>query len=221
MHQQINRKILLYFFLFIFLGTLNNKDLSNLNFPKINSININGFETNNEFIKKLDLLKKSNLFLIKKNKISELFDDNNLIEEYKIFKKYPSSLEVEIVKARFLALTNIDGKTFLIGSNGKLIKNENNIKDLPYVFGDFDVNNFLNLKEIIDESVLDFNEIKNFYFFPSGRWDIETQSEILIKLPNERLKEALGLSLSLLKNEKFKDINMIDVRQENQVVVNE
>ena len=76
----------------------------------------------------------------------------------------------------------------------------------------------MNLKKIIDESSLNFQEIKNLYFFPSGRWDLETLSDVLIKLPKERLKESLNLSLDLLNNEKFDNIKLIDVRQKNQVI---
>jgi len=222
MPQQINKKILLYFFLFIILGTFNNKNLNKFEFPKINRINISGFEThNNSFQEKLEILRLNNLFLLKKSQIEELFDTNNLIEEYKIFKKYPSSLEVEIIKTKFLALLNIDGKTFFVGSNGRLIETKNNLKDLPYIFGNLDMNNFLRLKKIIDNSTLEFKEIKNLYFFPSGRWDLELLSGILIKLPNEKLKESLDLSLNLLNNEKFVNVKLIDVRQKNQVIVNE
>ena len=222
MPQQINKKILLYFFLFILLGTFNNKNLNKFEFPKINRVNISGFEThNNNFQEKLEILKLNNLFLLKKSQIEELFDTNNLIEEYKIFKKYPSSLEVEIIKTKFLALLNIDGKTFFVGSNGKLIDTKDNLKDLPYIFGNLDMNNFLSLKRIIDNSTLEFKEIKNLYFFPSGRWDVELSSGILIKLPNEKLKESLDLSLNLLNNEKFVNVKLIDLRQKNQVIVNE
>ena len=222
MPQQINKKILLYFFLFIILGTFNNKDLNKFEFPKINRINISGFEThNNNFLEKLEILKLNNLFLLKKSQIEELFDTNNLIEEYKIFKKYPSSLEVEIIKTKFLALLNIDGKTFFVGSNGKLIETKDNLKDLPYIFGNLDMNNFLSLKRIIDNSTLKFKEVRNLYFFPSGRWDVELLSGILIRLPNEKLKESLDLSLNLLNNEKFVNVKLIDVRQKNQVIINE
>lgn len=222
MPQQIDKKILLYFFLLIILGTFNNKNLNKFEFPKINRINISGFEThNNNFQEKLEILKLNNLFLLNKSQIEELFDTNNLIEEYKIFKKYPSSLEVEIIKTKFLALLNIDGKTFFVGSNGRLIETKNNLKDLPYIFGNLDMNNFLRLKKIIDNSKLEFKEIKNLYFFPSGRWDLELSSGILIKLPNEKLKESLDLSLNLLNNEKFVNVKLIDVRQKKQVIVNE
>ena len=196
--------------------------MNKFEFPKINRINISEFEThNNNFLEKLEILKLNNLFLLKKSQIEELFDTNNLIEEYKIFKKYPSSLEVEIIKTKFLALLNIDGKTFFVGSNGRLIETKNNLKDLPYIFGNLDMNNFLRLKKIIDNSKLEFKEIKNLYFFPSGRWDLELSSGILIKLPNEKLKESLDLSLNLLNNEKFVNVKLIDVRQKKQVIVNE
>ena len=222
MHQQTNSKILLYFFLFIILGTFNNKNINNFDFPKINSITINGMKKNNDiFSEKIEILKLNNLFSIEKFQTKELFESNNLIEEYKIFKKYPSSLEVEIITAEFLALTNIEGKTFFIGSNGKLIETKNNIQDLPFIFGEIDIDNFLYFKRLIDESNLDFEEIKNLYFFPSGRWDIETFSGILIRLPNERVKESLILSLDLLKDKKFSNVKLIDVRQQNQVIINE
>jgi len=222
MLQRINRKILLYFFLFIILGTLNNKNLSTFNFSKINSIKIYGLETDsNRFSKKIKLLNLDNIFFLNKSSIIELFDSNNLIEEYKIFKIYPSSLEVKIIETKFLAITKIDGKTFFVGSNGKFIKANKDVMGLPYIFGDFDILNFLNLKKIIDESNLDFNDIKNLYYFPSGRWDLETSSEILIRLPNTKLKETLDLSLDLLNNKKFTNIKQIDLRQKNQVIVNE
>ena len=100
MPQQINRKILLYFFLFIILGTINNKNLSKLKFPKIDTIEIKGLEKsdNSEFLKSLEFFKMNSLFFLNKFQIRELLSSNNLIEEYSIFKKYPSSLEIKIIQ---------------------------------------------------------------------------------------------------------------------------
>ncbi len=222
MLQQINKKILLYLFLFIILGTINNKNLEKFDFPKIDLIQFDRSEVDdNNFLKKLELIKQKNLFFLDKFQIKEVFNNNYLIEEYKIFKRYPSSLEIEIVKTRFYALTNIDGKIFFIGSNGKLIQANNDLKNLPFIFGYFDIKNFLNLKRIIDESDLDFKQIQNLYSFPSGRWDIETLSGILIKLSKDEPKDSLDLALNLLMDEKFRDVKLIDVRQKNQVITNE
>ena len=222
MPQQINRKILLYFFLFIILGTLNNKNLSKLKFPKIETIEIEGLEEkdNSEFLKSLDFFKMNSLFFLNEFQIRELLSSNNLIEEYSIFKKYPSSLKINVIQTQFLAYFNKNGRNFYVGSNGKLIETKNNFEDLPYIFGDLDISKLLELKKFIDNSNLHYNEIRNLFFFSSGRWDIEIKSGILIKLPSEKLMESLVLSLSLLNNEKFKNIKSIDVRQKNQVIVN-
>ena len=58
------------------------------------------------------------------------------------------------------------------------------------------------------------------YFFPSGRWDIETNLGIMIKLPPDKLKESLDLSLKIMKDKNFNDIKIIDLRQSNQVIIN-
>ena len=52
MLQQINKKIILYISLAIILGTFNNKNLKNFDLPKINMVNIEGIEFNdNEYLK--------------------------------------------------------------------------------------------------------------------------------------------------------------------------
>ena len=46
MLQQINKKIIFYISLVIILGTFNNKNLKNFDLPKINMVNIEGIEFN-------------------------------------------------------------------------------------------------------------------------------------------------------------------------------
>ena len=58
------------------------------------------------------------------------------------------------------------------------------------------------------------------YFFKSGRWDIETNSDILIKLPKKNLKKSLELATDLLEKDKKKMIKKIDLRQNNQIIIN-
>jgi cell division protein FtsQ len=222
MPQQISKKILVYFFLFIIFGSLNNKNLAKLKFPNIEKIKIEGLEIENkEFLKSLDLFKMETLFNLDKLKLRELLDSNNLIEEYVISKRYPSSLEIKIIETELLALLNKKGKSFYIGSNGKLIETEDMVKNLPYIFGDPNIDKFLSLKKMIDSSKLDYNDIENLFFFPSGRWDIETSSGVLIKLPIENTKKSLELSLNLLDNKQFDNIKSIDARPQNQVITYE
>ena len=222
MLQQINKKIIFYISLIIILGTFNNKNLKDFDLPKINMIDIEGIEfNNNEFLKITNLIKFNNLLSIQKTQINEILNSNNLIEEYEVFKRYPSSLEIKIKKTNFLASTNINGKNYLVGSNGKFINTKNYSKNLPFVFGNFETEEFIEFKNIILQTDFEYNNIKNFYYFPSGRWDIEMVSGILIKLPITGIKESLNLSIELLNNIKFRNIKILDIRQKNQIVIND
>ncbi len=222
MLQQINKKIIFYISLIIILGTFNNKNLKDFDLPKINMIDIEGIEfDNNEFLKVTNLIKLNNLLSIQKSQIKEILNSNNLIEEYEVFKRYPSSLEIKIKKTNFLASTNINGKNYLVGSNGKFINTKNYSKNLPFVFGNFETEEFIEFKNIIFQTDFEYNNIKNFYYFPSGRWDIEMISGILIKLPITGIKESLNLSIELLDNIEFSNIKILDIRQKNQIVIND
>ena len=49
MLQKKSKKILIYFFLFLMIGTFNNKNLSNVNFLKVKEISINGLDDFEDF----------------------------------------------------------------------------------------------------------------------------------------------------------------------------
>ena len=222
MLQQINKKIFFYISLVIILGTFNNKNLNNFDLPKINMVNIEGIEFNdNEYLKMINLIKLDNLFSVQKSQIKEILNSNNLIEEYEVFKRYPSSIEIKIKKTNFLASTNVNGKNYIVGSNGKFINTKEYSQNLPFIFGNFETEKFLEFKKIILQTDFKYNNIKNFYYFPSGRWDIEMISGVLIKLPISGIKQSLNLSIDLLNDIEFSNIKILDIRQKNQIVIND
>ena len=223
MPRQISKKIFLYLFLFILLTTLSNKNFINFQFPNINQIDILGFDQreNNELSKDLEFLKSEDLFFLNKEKIKKILNSNNLVESYHIFKIFPSKLVLTINKTNYLAITKKGEKLYFIGSNNKFIKTNNEDLKLPEIFGNFKIKEFIQIKKFIDETKFDYDDIKFLYFFPSGRWDIHTNSGIVIKLPKSKIKEKLKLAYSLLTSDKFKNLTLIDVRQKNQIVINE
>ena len=139
MPQLINSKIIIYFFLFILLGSLNNKNLINKNFPNIDNIEILGLseEEKRKLINKLTFIKKENLFTIDKTDIKEVIEKNKVVEKYDINKIYPSSLKINIYKTQILANVNKGGENFYLGSNGNLIPSKNKIENIPHIFGNF------------------------------------------------------------------------------------
>ena len=97
---------------------------------------------------------------------------------------------------------------------------DNKKYDLPFIFGDIEISEFIELKRIVDNSKFDFNDIKNLFYFKSKRWDIETKNGILIKLPRENLNKSFELLLIIINKKKMENINNIDLRQNNQVILN-
>ena len=222
MHQQISKKILIYLFIFFSLVTVNNINLSQMSFPKIKDIQINGLNENEneQIIKSLKKIENENIFSINKYEIIKIINKNEIIEEFAITKNYPSTLKIEIKKAKLLAITKKNDKTYYIGSNGKLIRYSNFNLDLPYLFGKINLEEFLKFKNIIDNSKFDFNNIKNFFYFKSKRWDIETKDGLIIKLPINQTKKSLDILLKLYENNyDLKDVSIIDLRQNNQIIL--
>ena len=223
MHQRKSKKILLYFFLLFLVGSINNIDINDLKLQSITNINIIGLEDkdNSILLEKIKDLNLKSIFLINKNNLINQIETNSLVEKYFIFKKYPSSLNINIEKTNFLARINKNGKIFVLSSNGKLTKNTYSSNQLPFVFGNPDIVEFFNIKKTIDESKISYEEIKNLYFFLSKRWDLELRNNIIIKLSNDNTKEGLKLALEFLHSNEFKDIKIIDARIKNQIILND
>ena len=223
MHQRKSKKILIYFFLLFLVGSINNININNLKFQSIKNIIVTGLENEDNSIisKKIKNLKLDNIYLINKKDLNTLIESNNLVEKYFIFKKYPSSLNINIDKTSFLARISKNGKIYDLGSNGKLIENKYSNNQLPLVFGNPEIIEFFNIKKIIDESQISFEEIESLYFFLSKRWDLELRNNIIIRLPNDNIKESLKLASEFLHNNEFKDIKIIDARIKNQIILND
>ena len=209
--------------MFSFLVSINNISFMNISFPKISKIEINGL--NAEERKKIeDIIYASNfknIFQLDKNYLKKKINSINTIEQFKIFKNYPSTLKIFIEKTKILARTKKNGFDYLIGSNGKLIENRNSILDIPFIFGDLNISEFLKFKKDVDNSLFDFSEISNLYIFKSSRWDIETRNGNLIKLPKNNIEEILNLYVRMYNEKKINKKTIIDFRQKNQIILNE
>jgi cell division septal protein FtsQ len=224
MHQRTNRKIIIYLFLFAILASVNNFKYINLQLFKIDLINISGLNDteNSNLYEKITDYKKKNIFFIDNLEISKNINSNNLVEKFWVFKEYPSTININLIKTNFLGITKINNIDYLIGSNGKLIKKRNDqVIDLPFIFGSVDANDFLILKEILDKSNFDVSKIENFYYFKSNRWDMKTKKGLVIRLPSEINVNLLNTVNQILEDENFKNIKTLDFRQTNQIITYE
>ena len=195
----------------------------NISFPKINKIEISGLDLNER--EKIENIiydaNFKNIFYVDKQYLEKKVYSINIIEQFEIFKNYPSTLKILVKKTKILAQIKRNDFDYLIGSNGKLIRNDYSVSDLPFVFGDLDLNEFLNLKNEIDKSNFDFKNITKLYYFKSKRWDIETSKGYLIKLSKDNVEEDLNLFIRLSNEEKFKNELVFDFRQKDQIILND
>ena len=223
MHLLISKKIVIYLLMLCFLVSINNISFMNVSFPKISKIEINGLNLDER--KKIENIiydsNSKNIFHLDKEYLKKKINSINIIEQFEIFKNYPSTLKIFIEKTKILAQTKRNGFNYLIGSNGKLIKNKDFISEFPFIFGDLDISEFLKLKKKIDSSLFEFSEISNLYLYKSSRWDIETRNGNLIKLSKNNIKEILNLYVRMSNEKKINDKTIIDFRQKNQIILNE
>ena len=222
MQIQTSKKIILYLFVLLLLGTPVNKNFFKINLKKFNNFEISSSSKFNDIdiINDLSNYKYQSLFLLKEKKIKEIIKKYKIIEDYEFYKHYPSKLVVHLKKTKFLAITKIDGVNFYVGSNGNLIKTKDKLEELPIIFGNVNIVEFLRLKNLIDKSNFNFSDIKNLYFFKSKRWDIETKEGLLLKLPQKNLAESFQLFIKIINNQYLDEINIIDLRQNDLLILN-
>ena len=223
MHRQKGKKILIYFFLFLLVGSINNFSLNTIQLENIKHIKISGLDENENIylLENILNLNLGNIFLVNRNDISKIISSNSLVQNYEIFKRYPHTIDIKIQKTNFLAKINRNGKISLIGSNGKLSDIKFSDKELPFVFGKPEIDEFIKFTNVIEKSKFSFNQVKNFYFFPSKRWDLELKNNVILKLSKDHTKLSLDQAFELLNDSNFNNIKVVDARIKNQIILND
>ena len=223
MHQLIDKqnKIIIYLLLLFTLSTTTGKFLENQkNYSStINQINIQGLSkiNNSKIYNDLNNLFHKNIFSVSRKEIQRTINKYNIIEEYNVKKIYPSKIDINIKQTKFVARLSINDQ--LVGANGKLIDDKDNSEILPYIFGKFNSQNFLSFKKNIEQSKFTFKEFKTLFFFPSNRWDILTNNNILIKLPQKNFLESLNLAYKIISSNELKKKKIIDLRVNNHLII--
>ena len=226
MPQQIGKKKFYPFLLIIlvFVTSINNKIFNEKkdSFYNLDSIEVTGLNKkfNSEIEKKLNFLKNTNIFFIDGQVLIDQINNYNFIENFNIIKFYPSKILIKLKKTEFLAKTIQNNNYFFIGSNGKFINFEkfDEKVNLPIVYGKFTPTQFLKFNKIIKNIDLDHNIINEIFFYPSGRVDIKTRNNLIIKLPLENVKEAIIIVNKIINNKNYNN-NIIDLRVPNQLIL--
>ena len=116
-------KKIIFYFLLILVGSINNIKFDTSEFIKIKNISVSGLDkkNNQNISNSLVNLYLQNIFVINPNDIIKRIESNKLIEKYKITKIYPSTIDIKLKKTNFLAKLKNKEKVFIVATNGKLL----------------------------------------------------------------------------------------------------
>ena len=226
MHLSINKKkIYFYLFTFVFINTLFNINQIGKfsNIFKLENININGLnlDEENSLRNDLELFKNQNIFLIKNNHIYSILDDFKQIESFKIKKIFPSKLNIDVKKTTYIGKTMKNGKVYFIGNNKKFIEQKKiNIQpNVPFVFGNFSIEEFLILQNNLKDNNFNLDEFKSYYYYKNGRWDLNKKDNITIKLPFTNDKQSLKQYKILEDEGKIYKNSIVDLRVPKKIII--
>ena len=171
-----------------------------------------------EITKELSILYETNLMSLNIEKINSLIINYELIETASLKKVYPDKIIIEIKEREIIAIVNNNKDKFFISRDNKLLKFNNDIANdkLPNVFGDY--KKFVKFYEDLGFLNFNLNNIKAYYYFEVGRWDILTKNKKLIKLPTLDYEKSITNYLNL-DNNLIKNHSVFDYRIKDQLIL--
>ena len=215
----------LYFLIFIFFifstySSNSNRESLSVFFPIKKILIENNVAINLPKLKsELNILKNTSLFYLKKKKIFKIIKKHDFISNIQLKKKYPNTLKITIIEKIPVATQTIGRKKFYITKDNEKI-NFIDLKiysNLPIIFGKY--KNFDIFYNDLETNNFKVNEIKAFYYFDVGRWDIVLKNEKAIKFPEKDYLNLLPKINLMLRNNNFSKYKVFDFRIQDQLIL--
>ena len=221
-------KIIILLIALIFLTTYSPNEFSvfpkkkNI-FFKIQHIKI----TNNRLIdehkitEKLTGIYQKNILFIKRSDIERPLKSIRFLKTIEVKKKYPNTIIIKVYETKPVAILFKRNSKYLLDSSSNLIPFSESMpfNDLPSIFGKGAEKDFINFFTQLENNNFSTKQVKNFYYFQIGRWDLELLNNQVIKFPISKVPEAIQQSVELLARKDFGNYNIIDLRIHGKIVV--
>ena len=217
----MKRRFIIALILFLSLSTI----ISQQKFT-ISKFDLKYIEIENNFLIKENDIKKllastynRNLILLKNKEIEEFLVQISFIESFKIKKKYPSTLKIEIFEKKPIAILIDKKKKFYLSEKIELIefKHLPNYQNLPYVIGKQEKFKIL-YKDLLKIN-FPFDIVKKYTLFEAGRWNFQTFNNRIIKLPSKNYLKSLENYLSIRNKVNLKKYKVFDYRIDGQLIL--
>lgn len=192
-------------------------------FLKIRNIKIinNYLIEKNEIKAKLNNIYNKNILFIKRKDIEKPLRSIDFLKKIEVKKKYPNTIIIKIYETKPIAILFKKNEKFILDNSSNLITFNKNLNqsDFPSVFGEGAENDFVNFINKLEDNNFPKSEVKKFYYFQIGRWDVQFSDDQIIKFPSNITGDVIQQSVKLLGAEDFKNYKIIDLRIRGKIIV--
>tara|TARA_Y200000002_G_scaffold376427_1_gene380252 strand:- start:2075 stop:2743 length:669 start_codon:yes stop_codon:yes gene_type:complete len=196
--------------LYIKIFPIQKVEISNLKI--LDSVELENYFLNN--------IEENSLFFFKDEKINKLTKKYELINSVEIKKIFPNKVKLKIFEKIPIGILYEGKRTFYITKDGDIINffKNSKLEKLPIIYGKG--KNFINIYNTLIIEKFPLNEIKAFYFFEIGRWDIILKNKKIIKLPPENFDKRIKDFIKIMNHKNFDKYTIFDYRIKKQLILN-
>ena len=221
-------RVVLLLILLTFLSTYSPNEFGLISERNNAFLKIQNIEIENNFLVKTSEIKErlkkiynKNILFVKRNDVQELLKDIDFLKKIEVKKKYPNTVIVKIFETKPVGILFKKKAKYVIDSSSNLMTLKNNMDfgQLPSIFGDGAEDNFIYFFNQLENNNFPKKEIKKYYFFQIGRWDLELLNNKIIKFPYNNTNKAIKKSIELMDRDDFENYNIIDLRIDGKIIV--
>jgi len=189
-------------------------------------VNINGLNNINEdeILNLIKPYKGSSIFLIPIKKIAKKISQNNWVKSINIQSNYKDTIEINIDESKPIGIYTTGIQNILFSDDLKILENiANNEKRFSALIKFEGKNSIHESIKLIDSFPDDFQQyVDKAFLINQRRWDLELKNSILLKLPENNIKEALENYKKIyinFSNEELIEIESIDLRMKKNIIL--
>ena len=189
-------------------------------------VNINGLNNINEdeILNLIKPYKDSSIFLIPIKKIAKKISQNNWVKSINIQSNYKDTIEINIDESKPIGIYTTGIQNILFSDDLKILENiANNEKRFSALIKFEGKNSIHESIKLIDSFPDDFTQyVDKAFLINQRRWDLELKNSILLKLPENNIKEALENYKKIyinFSNEELIEIESIDLRMKKKIIL--
>ena len=173
-----------------------------------------------EIIKKLNQIYDKNILFIKKKEIEEPLKSIDFLEKVEVKKIYPDTIIINVFETKPIGILFKNNTKYILDSSSNLVLFKKKMLNdfFPSIFGKDAEKEFVIFFNLLKDNQFPWKEIKNYYYFQIGRWDLQLFSNQTIKLPPNKTADAIQNAIELLNRKDFDNYNIIDLRISGKIV---